>query len=41
MSRVIIIPSSKLVLVRLGNCTHEDAWDDEAFINDVLAALAQ
>ncbi|MFO7930745.1 MAG: serine hydrolase domain-containing protein [Thermodesulfobacteriota bacterium] len=39
--RVIIIPSSNLVLVRLGNCTYEDAWDDEAFISDVLAAFSQ
>ncbi|MFW6011779.1 MAG: serine hydrolase domain-containing protein [Desulfosalsimonas sp.] len=37
--RVIIIPSKKLVLVRLGNCIGEDAWDDEAFIKDFLAAL--
>jgi CubicO group peptidase (beta-lactamase class C family) len=37
--RVIIIPSRKLVLVRLGNCSYEDAWDDEKFISDVLAAL--
>ncbi|MCF8110752.1 MAG: beta-lactamase family protein [Desulfobacteraceae bacterium] len=37
--RVIIIPSKKLVLVRLGNCTGEDAWNNEAFINDFLAAL--
>ena len=37
--RVIIIPSRKLVLVRLGNCSYSDAWDDEKFISDILAAL--
>ncbi|UCF92494.1 MAG: serine hydrolase [Desulfobacterales bacterium] len=37
--RVIIIPSRKLVLVRLGHCARRDAWDDEKFIADVLAAL--
>ena len=37
--RVIIIPSRKLVLVRLGNCSYSDAWDDEKFIADILAAL--
>ena len=37
--RVIIIPSRKLVLVRLGNCSYPDAWDDEKFISDLLAAM--
>lgn len=37
--RVIIVPSRKLVLVRLGNCSSRDAWDDEEFISGVLAAL--
>ena len=37
--RVIIIPSRKLVLVRLGNSSYSDAWDDEKFILEVLAAL--
>ena len=37
--RVIIIPSRKLVLVRLGNSSYSDAWNDEKFISDVLAAL--
>lgn len=37
--KVIIIPSRKLVLVRLGNCSYRAAWDDEKFISDVLAAL--
>jgi CubicO group peptidase (beta-lactamase class C family) len=39
--RVIIVPSKKLVLVRLGNCSYRQAWDDEKFISDVLAALPQ
>jgi CubicO group peptidase (beta-lactamase class C family) len=37
--KVIIIPSRKLVLVRLGNCSYSGAWDDEEFILGVLAAL--
>jgi CubicO group peptidase (beta-lactamase class C family) len=37
--RVIIIPSRKLVLVRLGNGAYRGAWDDEKFTSDVLAAL--
>ncbi len=39
--RVVIIPSRKLVLVRLGNCSYSAAWDDEKFISEVLAALPQ
>jgi CubicO group peptidase (beta-lactamase class C family) len=39
--RVFIIPSRKLVLVRLGNCSYSAAWDDEKFISEVLAALPQ
>jgi CubicO group peptidase (beta-lactamase class C family) len=39
--KVIIIPSRKLVLVRLGNCSYRDAWDDEEFISGVLAALPE
>jgi hypothetical protein len=27
------------VLVRLGNCSYSDAWNDEKFISEVLAAL--
>ena len=34
-----IIPSRKLVLVRLGNSSSSDAWNDEKFISEVLAAL--
>ena len=33
------MPSRKLVLVRLGNCSYRAAWDDEKFISEVLAAL--
>ena len=39
--RVIIIPSRKAVLVRLGNCSYRDAWNDEEFITGVLAALPE
>jgi CubicO group peptidase (beta-lactamase class C family) len=39
--RVVIIPSRKLVLVRLGNCSYSAAWDDEKFISELLAALPQ
>jgi CubicO group peptidase (beta-lactamase class C family) len=39
--RVIIVPSKKLVLVRLGNCSYRTAWDDQKFISDILAALPQ
>lgn len=37
--RVIVIPSKKLVLVRLGNSAEEAAWNDEAFITDVMGAV--
>jgi len=37
--KVIVIPSRKAVLVRLGNTTVRSAWSDEDFIADVLAAL--
>ncbi len=37
--RVMIIPSEKLVLVRLGNCSDRGAWDDEKFVSEVMAAL--
>lgn len=37
--RVIIIPSHKAVLVRFGATTDRQAWDTDAFIQQVLAAL--
>jgi CubicO group peptidase (beta-lactamase class C family) len=37
--QVIIIPSRKLVLVRFGATPTPQAWNTEAFIADVLAAL--
>jgi CubicO group peptidase (beta-lactamase class C family) len=37
--KVIVIPSRKVVLVRLGNTTVRSAWSDEDFITHVLAAL--
>jgi len=37
--QVIIIPSHKLVLVRFGATPTPQAWNTEAFIADVLAAL--
>jgi CubicO group peptidase (beta-lactamase class C family) len=37
--KVIIVPSRKLVLVRLGNCSYGDAWNDEKFISEVPPAL--
>jgi CubicO group peptidase (beta-lactamase class C family) len=36
---VIIIPSRKLIMVRFGATSIREAWDTEAFINDVLVAL--
>ena len=37
--KVIVIPSRKVVLVRLGGTTLRSAWSDEDFIENVLAAL--
>jgi hypothetical protein len=37
--RLIIIPSKKLVLVRLGATVHKKAWDTNEFISNVLKAL--
>ena len=37
--KVIVIPSRKVVLVRLGSSTVRSAWSDEDFIENVLAAL--
>lgn len=39
--KVIVIPSRKLVLVRLGNTTARSAWNDEEFVLNVLAALPE
>lgn len=39
--KVIVIPSRKVVLVRLGNTTVRSAWSDEDFIANVLAALPE
>ena len=36
---VTIVPSRRLVLVRLGGTRHHDAWDHTAFVHDVLEAL--
>jgi len=37
--KVIMIPSKKLVLVRFGATTHRPAWDNDEFIQNVLAAI--
>ena len=37
--KVIVIPSRKLALVRLGATTARKAWNTDVFIADVLAAL--
>ncbi len=39
MQRVIVIPSKNLVLVRFGATTDREAWNDDAFITNVIAAL--
>jgi CubicO group peptidase (beta-lactamase class C family) len=39
--RVVIIPSKKLVVVRLGLTTAEEALDIESFIEEVIAALPE
>jgi CubicO group peptidase (beta-lactamase class C family) len=36
---VTIVPSRNVVIVRLGGTRHHDAWDQTAFVRDVLAAL--
>jgi CubicO group peptidase (beta-lactamase class C family) len=38
--RVIIIPSRKLVLVRLGASSGPEAWNSQSFIQDVLSSFA-
>jgi CubicO group peptidase (beta-lactamase class C family) len=37
--RVIVIPSKRLVLVRFGATADSEAWNDNAFVVNVLAAL--
>jgi len=37
---ITIIPSRELVLVRLGFTRYPCAWDQQMFVNLVLAALA-
>jgi CubicO group peptidase (beta-lactamase class C family) len=37
---IVIIPSRKLVVVRLGMTRNIKAWDMESFVSDVLAAIA-
>jgi CubicO group peptidase (beta-lactamase class C family) len=36
---VTIVPSRDVVIVRLGGTRHHDAWDQTAFVRDVLKAL--
>jgi CubicO group peptidase (beta-lactamase class C family) len=36
---VTVVPSRDAVVVRLGGTRHRDAWDQTAFVHDVLAAL--
>ena len=36
---VTIVPSHNVVIVRLGGTRHRDAWDQAAFVRDVLKAL--
>jgi CubicO group peptidase (beta-lactamase class C family) len=37
--RLFIIPSKELILVRFGATTGHSAWNSDAFIADILAAL--
>jgi len=39
--RVFIIPSKNLVLVRFGATSEKIAWNDEAFVASMLAALPE
>lgn len=39
--RVFIVPSKKLVLVRFGATSEKSAWNDEAFVASMLAALPE
>lgn len=36
---VTIVPSRRVVIVRLGRTRYAEAWDHTAFVRDVLAAL--
>jgi hypothetical protein len=36
---VFVIPSKKVVLVRMGNTSDRSAWDDDGFVADMLAAI--
>jgi CubicO group peptidase (beta-lactamase class C family) len=38
---VTIVPSRDVVIVRLGGTRHHDAWDQSAFVHDVLASLQE
>ena len=38
--RVTVIPSRSLVVVRVGFTPGSGAWDDEAFLNNILGAIA-
>ena len=39
--RVFVVPSKKLVLVRMGATSVKSAWNDDAFVASMLAALPQ
>ena len=39
--RVFVVPSKKLVLVRFGATSDKSAWNDDAFVDSILAALPQ
>ena len=39
--RVFVVPSKNLVLVRLGATSVKSAWNDEAFVAGILAALPE
>jgi len=39
MQRVLVIPSKDLVLVRFGATADREAWNDDAFITNIIAAL--
>ena len=39
--RVFVVPSKKLVLVRFGATSDKSAWNDDAFVASILAAMPQ